>query len=365
MDGIRGFAALTVVVFHAQSYAPLGESSGIWDGCLHPLIRYGWAGVDLFFVLSGFLITGILLRAREKPDYFRNFYIRRCLRIFPIYYVSLILVLGVLPLLTVYPGSAELPGNWPWYFLYLQNWAVGFGWIDVGGSEILGHFWSLAIEEQFYLVWPLLVWKLREKTLTKLSIAVIALAPILRLVLLLGGWGTFEVYSNTLARADGLLAGSLVAIALRNQVWRIRMERIAVPALWVGGIGLVLVYAWLGSVTFTNKKVLLLMLPLNLLLAAAVVFLGATRPASPPSRFFSARILRWFGKYSYALYIFHVPIMLVFDGMLGDSHLAHSPFVNYLLFLTVTGSASLAVALISWHWCEKYCLRLKDRYAPT
>ena len=154
LDGLRGIAIILVMLHHFTYYRP---TSGI-DALIGSVLFFGWTGVDLFFVLSGFLITGILLDTRGSERYFTSFYARRTLRIFPLYYLVLFLAFVVLPKFpAVHPvlaGQADVPPQWP-YWLYLTNFSIAdrgwvHGWVDVA--------WSLAIEEQFYLVWPLVIW---------------------------------------------------------------------------------------------------------------------------------------------------------------------------------------------------------------
>src|SRR5262245_16358318 len=148
LDGLRGIAILLVILYHNFGFIPF--------------LNYGWLGVDLFFVLSGFLITEILLKTRTTTNYFKNFYTRRVLRIFPLYYLCLILVIVIFPLIKNFPYDLSFyRENQVWFWFYLQNWMLIFKqWND--SAILLNHFWSLAVEEQFYIVWPLLVLLIRK-----------------------------------------------------------------------------------------------------------------------------------------------------------------------------------------------------------
>ncbi len=176
LDGLRGIAIILVMLHHFTNYRP---TSGI-DGLIGSVVFFWWTGVDLFFVLSGFLITGILLDTRGSERYFTTFYARRILRIFPLYYLVLFLAFVVLPKFpAVHPvlaGQADLPPQWP-YWLYLTNFSIadrgwGHGWVDVG--------WSLAIEEQFYLVWPLVIWLCPPRLVALLCAVIIVAEPVAR-----------------------------------------------------------------------------------------------------------------------------------------------------------------------------------------
>jgi peptidoglycan/LPS O-acetylase OafA/YrhL len=181
LDGLRGIAILVVMLFHYMT------GSYHWPVLkqVFRLCRMGWLGVDLFFVLSGFLITGILLHTKSRPHYFRNFYVRRTLRIFPLYYVVLLGVFTVGALVS----SLHTPT-----FLALQHrqvylWTYSVNWVNWFRSDLLfvadwieaNHFWSLAVEEQFYLVWPTVVFLLSSRTLSSLCVVLVGGAWVLRM----------------------------------------------------------------------------------------------------------------------------------------------------------------------------------------
>lgn len=153
LDGLRGCAVLAVVLLHATS--SLQHPATIAGGAIKKLFSCGWIGVDLFFVLSGFLITGILVDAKGRPRYFRTFYWRRSLRILPLYYGLLVVLFVIAPAVA---GPAWRAGALPssgqaWYWLHLQNFVS----LRNETAGYLGNLWSLAIEEQFYLVWAPLI----------------------------------------------------------------------------------------------------------------------------------------------------------------------------------------------------------------
>ncbi len=177
LDGLRGLAILLVLLHHfANVYAPSAWTRNAW----HRVVGSGWCGVDLFFVLSGFLITGILHDARRGPGYFRNFYMRRVLRIFPLYYGVLAALFLAYPLLAgSHQRFAALAEHQPWLWLYAQNFKVILSgdWVPCG----MNHFWSLAVEEQFYLFWPFVVFACRRRTLLHVSVALVVLALAVRI----------------------------------------------------------------------------------------------------------------------------------------------------------------------------------------
>src|ERR1700722_9761288 len=204
LDAVRGLAVLLVLLHNTDKYPSLH---------LHLISDNGWMGVDLFFVLSGFLITGILLDAKQSQGYFKNFYARRFLRIRPLYYSALLFMFVVVPFLR--PSEAHTifePRSSPWwaYPVFLQNFLVP---VPASATGLLGVTWSLAVEEQFYLVWPLVVRFCREEQIKRVAITVICLSPALRLYLSLH---QVNIYSNTFCRLDGLMAGALLALVIRS-----------------------------------------------------------------------------------------------------------------------------------------------------
>ncbi|MEN1682052.1 MAG: acyltransferase, partial [Planctomycetota bacterium] len=206
LDGVRGVAVLLVVVYHA---AYLASPTGVAEVVFATVRDALWCGVDLFFVLSGFLITRILLATVGSPRYFRSFYLRRTVRIFPLYYgVLLLLFVGLPaaawlaggPLQSVVDGETyqSLWSRQAWLWAYVQNFLQSSGPSQLPG---LGHFWSLAIEEQFYLAWPAAVWLVGRgeggwRRVAWLCGAIVIAAPALRWALLTNGaepWAVFHL----------------------------------------------------------------------------------------------------------------------------------------------------------------------------
>ena len=221
LDGLRALAALMVMFFHFTGHH--GE-----PGWLRQAAVLGQTGVDLFFVLSGFLITRILLATREAPHFFRTFYTRRALRIFPLYYGYLVFHYLVLPMCFHYPVPAW-EKQW-WFWFYLQNIPAIFPGHNISGP---GHFWSLAIEEHFYLFWPLAVWALSRRGFTWFALGTIVLAPVLRAIFLVQGW---QVFYFTFTRMDALAYGGVLALiytSVQLECWKpwLRGAAIGLPLL--------------------------------------------------------------------------------------------------------------------------------------
>jgi len=211
LDGIRGLAVLLVIGSHFVRFLP--DAPFLLP--LKAVMTYGWAGVDLFFVLSGFLITGILLKSKGAANYFGTFYMRRVLRIFPLYYAVLIAVFLAAPHLPAAAQEAVPRPDDRWlYFVYLTNWLVL--WHGTWGPNVVGHFWSLAVEEQFYLVWPFIVFVLPERRVAIASIFLAVAALIVRLVWIAHTGPAQALAIATVTRMDSLALGALGAILIRR-----------------------------------------------------------------------------------------------------------------------------------------------------
>lgn len=233
LDGVRGIAIAAVLFTHYwPRTGPVTDPNPSWADL-------GAFGVDLFFVLSGFLITGILLDSRRTPAYFSTFYTRRIFRLLPLYYLYL-LFLALLPAIHKIAriSMPDYKGNWWWYITYFCNWKPDHAAPD----PYLGHFWSLAVEEQFYLIWPAIVLITSRRRLTQICVLLIAFSLSLRCLWSLEGVWWDTIYRLTVSRFDPLAMGALLAIGLRSDLWRTRAIRLA-PLVTAGGIGAFLVVA--------------------------------------------------------------------------------------------------------------------------
>jgi len=356
LDGVRGVAILLVLAFH------LGRDSSRFLELHHPILKattFGWCGVDLFFVLSGFLITGILYDSRSSENYFRSFYARRILRIFPLYYGALLVVAilaAIVPELTW--GSHSLL----WQALFLTNFLVmAYGWNAVGDG--MAHFWSLAVEEHFYLAWPFLV-RLGTRRQLMLAAAAIAVAGLaLRSALLASGVSTVDVYVSTPTRIDALAIGALCALAVRGPGGAARVAQPAAITMLFCGVGVLLVI--FGRWTLSLQDPLMLTAGLTLL---ALTFGGAivTSLTWRPLRLaLSNSTLCWFGRYSFGLYVWHLIIIyFLFQPFVREKFLGSDPqTAAVLLYMLFTVALILAVSVLSYHCWEMPFLNLK-RYFP-
>ena len=337
LDGLRAIAVLTVLVFHTRF-----------------ALAYGWLGVELFFVLSGYLITGILLHARSAMDrrggwwdgYAKPFYIRRTLRIFPLAYAALLVVFVVLPALGWRPAVPF--GQQVWYWLYLNNWYIWSAYIPIAG---MGHFWSLAVEEQFYLCWPWVVLLAPRKQLTRIALALATMPMLLRLLLVIvpvfpdkmRGPDTVRI---TPLRMDGLMVGVLLALLAYEGLhrWKLHARWVAVI---VGALFVVLTRVPGTSLAFV------LITPAFTVTVAAMLLLILTSRDSVVCGLLRTRWLCAIGKISYGIYVVHLPIIAVFQQR------GWPP----ARILAVSLPASLLLATVSWYLLESPFLRLKERWA--
>ncbi len=357
LDGLRGLAIVFVMLFHMTVVPPVGKAALLWARlCVH-----GGMGVDVFFVLSGFLITGILLDALGGPHYFRNFYARRVLRIFPLYYAVLFFSFLILPRIAPWsvPRYEQVNREAMWYWLHLSNFAIARRGMFIHG--IVDVSWSLAIEEQFYLLWPAIVWCVSAPRLRSLCISLVAVSFASRTWLTAVHVAPVAVYTLTFCRLDGLAIGALIATAVRDRS----------PS----GIRILMVRSLLA----TCPLALVFFLPLHGRVANAIdvgigyllvsALTGCTilavlsLPDALPLRPLKWKALRLFGRYSYALYLFHYPISAAIrDFVLKPSRMPQvlsSSLPSQGLFYLVAGSLSLGAAVLSWHLYEKQFLRWK------
>ncbi|MEZ5942725.1 MAG: acyltransferase [Planctomycetaceae bacterium] len=343
LDGVRGLAIIMVIGFHLIQGVPCIRQEV--PGVIRKLSSLGQTGVDLFFVLSGFLITGILLKHRSRDRALVNFWGRRFLRIFPLYYVVLAVVL-FFPALRTLPLSSAAPDWWMW--TYLANMPPTLWEQDVS----LPHFWSLAVEEQFYLFWPLLILSLRPRNVGWVCITLFILAPLARGGCLSQGWSSFYALP---CRMDTLAAGGWLAtqVHLKNFTEsRLSRFRVAIPiVVMVSGVWFLLMAGKGSNVVQIAKHSICSVIFLWLIAECAV---------GTPSNYLNKAMcwswLRGLGKYSYGLYVIH-PLVMALANLIGTKTQGG--------IVIATGTAigvagvSLALSMLSWSLLESPCLKLK------
>ncbi|MBC7978286.1 MAG: acyltransferase [Myxococcales bacterium] len=345
LDGLRGIAILLVMI---HRMVPRTDTGTPWP------IEAGWAGVDLFFVISGFLIAGILIDSREEPDYFRNFYARRVLRIFPLFYLFVGGMLLVFPLTN--GNFLEQAGSPAWYLLQLGNLPEAV--LGRDPPYWLAPVWSLAIEEQFYLTFPLLV---RWCDPTRLArwltvIAVLALACRLVTTALVPGLDRMQ-YMFTLCRLDTIAIGCLLAVFVRSeryQRWRPQLPRVLVPVIAVSAA--VLFATQLDRTTWFGRTLGYDVVAIGFAALVLLVLELRDRPATAALR---VPPLRYLGKLCFGLYLLHRPADTLVLAVVERAGLD----ANRLAWLPVKIAVAVGLATLSWRIIERPFLRLKQRFS--
>lgn len=365
LDGLRGVAVVLVMALHIFKRAAYFTE--------HPVLlaftkftTVGWVGVDIFFTLSGFLITSILLKSKTEEHYFKNFYVRRALRIFPLYYVAIVFVLLFAP--KVEPEfMAQLKTALPIMLLYQQNWALLFKNFHI--TQYLGITWSLAIEEQFYFLWPFIVYKLNREQLVKASVWYIAVSMIVRILGTLF-WpnlsqaSTFFYYTS-FARFEEMLFGGLLAVFLTYEGSQEKVRRYAHPLFFVSfAIFIALHLLSLPGSPHPEHSSVPLMLGGYTTAALFTLGLIGVFVTHPPEtilrRIFHNPVLTFLGKYSYSIYLFHMTATLILLDVFWHSGMRG--WKPYVLFPITTYIASVLIALLTWNLLEKHMLNLKKYF---
>ena len=336
LNGFRGFAVLIVIIFHAQGLRAAGTDPV-------KLLDAGWAGVDLFFVLSGFLITGILWRTKQHPRYWRNFAARRALRILPAYYLVLLMIALIPAFATI--GSPSEPPQWV-YPLFMSNF-----WVATSqGSLAYAITWSLAVEEQFYLVWPFVVRFVTLRRLAIISWVLVVSGPIIRL--LLHDATTQISYMWTQCRLDSMAWGALAFIAwhTNHKVWIRRASRVA-PVLAVTGT---VAMAMLGDVR-TDLEFAVIGYTVLSATAAGLILAVAAGELPMFTRWLRWRPLAHLGRVSFGAYLLHAPVIIT---------LARTPIRGHLVAGIVASVVlTWTIATVMFRTVEEPMLSLKDRVA--
>jgi peptidoglycan/LPS O-acetylase OafA/YrhL len=325
LDGLRAVAVLLVFAFH------------------HSLIRSGWVGVDIFFVLSGFLITGILRRDTSNPAYWTSFYTKRATRILP-------------PLLAVVIAVLLTAQHFRFGYLGYIFFASNIVELTQYALAPLGALWSLAIEEHFYFAWPFAVKRLEWGTLVKLSLAIILVSPVLRAIATLifhSYWGlnhnwNSPIFLLTPFRLDGLASGALLALLLEHDQMTSVLKRWSGPVC-ISAFGVFFALElWLAGFRRTADTVLFNGVGYSLVVLGAfcLVSFVVLRPASLPARLLSVAPFVFLGTISYGCYLFQAPIKILMQHLLASS-------TPWALVVFADAAATLIVASISFRFMEK------------
>ncbi len=354
LDGIRGVAIIWVILHNAIDVSQAPTTGILW--ALKLIAHPGWIGVQLFFALSGFLITTGLLETRGTDHFFRNFYIKRALRILPLYYTVLLVLLVIVPQLVSWPFDVSSQAS---LWLFTVNWThtspYGFA-----------HFWSLAVEEQFYLLWPLLAFWLPPRRLLTACLVLSALALLIRAAMAAAGADGWTLYTLTPCRLDALALGAAGACALhidpirRWLAARVRLILAAALVVFLAGLPLTHVYdrySWSGET-----------LGYSLLAMVCAAFVTAIA-LSPTSEVRVAALLAWgplrsIGKYSYAMYVFHgLLIKMAGEPWMIARFGTAAPAAAVIAYVAVIAMASYLMGYASYHLLETHFLKLKRLFA--
>lgn len=360
LDSIRAIGICIVLINH---FWPENLSSVLFH-----FGQLGWIAMDAFFVLSGFLITGILLDTRSRSDYFSNYYIRRSLRIFPIYYATL---LAAIILMKLGRGGAEYKEflhNWgspAWFFFYVGNFKVVYlnKWPPLKYFTVL---WSLQIEEQFYLLFPFAVRYMRRENLTRLLWLLVVLSPLFRLAFYLWNPNNMIIQYELLpCHMEGLALGALIAIRFRTGPWEVSKPRLL--ALTTGLMLVTVIGSCLSKAPLPHMSHLSLFARLPGytissfaaagLVIALVVFRGSTY-----TRLLRTAPIRYMAAISYGIYLLHMLVARFVRSWGGVGiHVTYGTFLHFFAVVSLT----IVAASISWFAFERPLARLKDRIAPS
>lgn len=369
LDGVRGLAIILVMIYHFSLPFQHSEKTTWLDQFFYQILQTGWIGVDFFFALSGFLITAILISTRDNESYFKNFYVRRVLRIFPLYYGFLLFILVVFPYLSEsYRLNTEsMQENSFWFWTYLVNWKIA----TLGSFNGFqgGYMWSLAVEEQFYLVWPLVVYYFHKK-IPQISVITIVVMLVAKWVMLtkLGITAT-TIYVLPFTHLDALLLGATLASLYMNGNLSHWVTRFFKPVAITAVLSLALLYFVEGRFVYNNNMIALIGLPLLGILASCIISYLLVGKGQEKSnvffKLFNNNVLRKFGVLCYGLYLFHQPIGVVINSKVipyNAFELWGSYIPSTLLSISLSIFVSYVVALLSFNIYEKHFLKLKKYF---
>lgn len=354
LDGLRGTAILLVIFCHfyifpgVEPYLDSTALKTVWG-----IARFGWCGVELFFVLSGFLITSILLNTKESPRYFKSFYGRRAVRIFPLYF-AVLLIYYYGPHSFFHPYQFD-PPNKILFLTYLANWKMGFWPVNE-----LTLFWSLCVEEQFYLIWPLVVWIAGKRSFPWICLGVIAASFASGIGIEFAGYPELVIWTTSVPRLQAIVMGALLAWLIRQGCLSKVAEhlKLVIPM----SFGLMFLCALNPPYFRGYHTIVFLVCAISW---SALLLHCYTRQDGLAARIMRCRILRAVGKYSYAIYVLHACVMFYvvhFAFRALRPYVASNAVLLTEIFALVLAGCYVA-GFLSWHLLETHFLRLK-KYFP-
>lgn len=323
-DGWRGVGIVFVVLAHYLPKVFIGS----------------WVFMEMFFVMSGFLITGILLDTKSKPGYYSRFIYRRTVRVFPLYYLSLVILFFLIPKSWIdlsYYREHQL-----WYWLYAENWLYAIdGWPDV---KALHHFWSLAIEEQFYIIWPVVVLLFSPKNLVRFCIFLFFFSIAFRNIGIHQGFVMPFPYVATFGRMEGIVLGAIIAVLVRTN--KSVLERFTLPVTVISGILSFILFLVADKMIFQDPIHYTVNYTLvDIFFAGMIVLTLCSKQLKGFKIILNQSFVRKLGVMSYCIYIFHYPIQVIaeynfisyFHGLTGNEELAKlcCRFIAFLITIPV------------------------------
>ena len=348
LDGLRGLAILLVLCCHHFRFIPFFE--------------FGWVGVDLFFVLSGFLITDILLKTKENKNFLSNFYIRRIIRIFPLYYGALLLFFFIAPFLQSLAVQYNYyQSNQAMSWFHLQNWLYIFHQ-KPNDFLLLNHFWSLSVEEQFYLVWPFFILAVKShKRLAQVACSILAACILSRFASwFYFGNGYSNFYFQYMTRLDGLCIGSLVAIWRFSAYEQTKKKLFTLVSILLGAhlVTLVLaktVFPGLPHFQFFGYSTIAA-------IGGPIIYFAVEKRNAFTKALIENSPLRYLGKISYGLYVYHWPVLVLLKIYFMDNlvDIGYSRYTSNVILSLAGLTLTVTLSILSYHLFEKKILALKD-----
>ena len=352
LDGIRGVAILMVLIWHYVSCVPINLETGTLLYYLHYPTALFWSGVDLFFVLSGFLIGGIIIDHHRNPRFLKVFWIRRTCRILP----ALVLLYLMCLLASIFMDRSRF--SWlladllPWwsYATFTQNILMGLR--GEFGGNFLGITWSLAVEEQFYLFAPMMILLLGQKWWVRILIPMILLSILLRTVI-----PGFHTYVNTIFRMDSLLAGVLIAVIYRNpRIWKIAVSyRNSLMIVFL----LMIIFTGILKITGKFETPWFAWFAFLYALFLVVILINSS---STITWIFRSKFLCFFGSIAYGLYIYHQAIAGLLHGWRRNGQAPSLMGIHSVVVTVCALFLSIIFSYISWRCFESRFVRIGKLY---
>jgi peptidoglycan/LPS O-acetylase OafA/YrhL len=362
LDGIRALAILLVIPHNVDTL------SAPFPKLLLPvaiLLHAGWIGVQLFFVLSGFLITGNLLDSRRADNYFSAFFGRRALRILPLYFATLFAAFVITPLFVTLPDAMRATESHQiWLWTFLSNWTEPYD----GGVYGFGHFWSLAVEEQFYLLWPLIVLRCGPRALLWVCAASVALALAVRVAFVVAHLPHETLYMFTICRMDALTLGAAAAALIRIPEVFERLKHLTTRVAIGAGLALLAtagVTRAFAMYDVSTQTVGYTVLSLAFALVILLTVLPTTGVLRTGMNVLSWKPLRLIGRYSYGMYVLHLPLHVFFGAAVLRQFTSHPDPLQSLTYTTGLTLASFLLAAASYELFEVRFLRMKRWLVPS